>query len=69
MVLHFSEKNGIAFLRLLGPGMSHEVDGFGGAAGDDGLEALNRFEFGPTGFVALGCLTGERVNRSVNVGV
>ncbi len=71
MVLHFSQENGIALLQISSaPSMSHEVDGFRGAAGDDGFGSVEPLlEFGPTGFVALGCLTGERVNRSVNVGV
>ena len=71
VVLHLGENDGVAFLQIgSSPSMSDEVDGFGRAAGDDrlfGVEPL--LEFGAAGFVALGRLTGEGVNRTVDVGV
>ena len=43
MVLHFSEKNGIAFLQICSsPSMSHEVDKLPVVAVMMALEALNR---------------------------
>ena len=71
VMFHFRENDGVAFVEVgSSPSVGHEVDGFGGAAGDDHLvrvEAL--LEFGAAGFVAFRRFPGEGVNGPVNVGV
>ena len=71
MVFHFRQDNGVSFLQVrTAPAVGDEVDAFRGAAGDDdpfGVVAF--FQLGSAGFVALCCFTGQRVNRTVNVGI
>ena len=71
VMFHLGQHHGVALGEVRPtPSMGHEVDGFGGAAGDDdplGVEAL--LEFGTAGLVAFGGLPSQGVDGSVNVGV
>ena len=74
VVLHLGGEDDVAGLEVgVAPGSGDEVDGLGGAAGEDDLGGVGGVdEFGGAGaggFIAVGGAHGERVESAVDVGV
>ena len=71
MVFHLRQNNRIPLLEVgTSPSVGDKVDRFGGTAGDDdALRVVTLLQFGSAGLVALGGLTGQRVDGSVDIGV